>query len=84
MGTCAAFAGDDLLAEVVLERMLAVLAYRKFTTAQELVGLNRPGSAPGWKPTLAMDWLLRPEEVVAESFVALRFRSARHRSCAVE
>ena len=30
MGTCAAFAGDDLLAEVVLERMLAVLAYRKF------------------------------------------------------
>jgi hypothetical protein len=38
VGTCAAFAGDDLLAEVVLERMLAVLAYRKFTTAQELVG----------------------------------------------
>jgi len=29
-------------------------------------------------------YLLRPEEVVAESFVALRFRSARHRSCAVE
>jgi Transposase, Mutator family. len=38
VGTCAAFAGDDLLAEVVLERMLAGLACRQFTTAQEPVG----------------------------------------------
>ena len=38
LGTFAAFAGDDLLAEVVLERMLAGLACRRFTTAQEPVG----------------------------------------------
>lgn len=38
LGTFAAFAGDDLLGEVVLERMLAGLACRRFTAAQEPVG----------------------------------------------
>src|SRR5512134_3815336 len=36
--TFAAFAGDDLLGQVVLERMLAGLACRRFSAAQEPVG----------------------------------------------
>jgi hypothetical protein len=51
LGTFAAFAGDDLLAEVVLERMLAVLACRKFTTAQEPVGARVEADACDGLPT---------------------------------
>lgn len=38
LSTFAAFAGDDLLAEAVMERMLAGLAARRFTAGQEPVG----------------------------------------------
>jgi hypothetical protein len=38
LSTFAAFAGDDLLGEAVVERMLAGLACRRFTAAQEPVG----------------------------------------------
>jgi len=40
LATFAAFAGDDLLAEVVLERMLAGLACRRFTGSSKLRGID--------------------------------------------